>query len=217
MLAVMKCPHCDTGIHENFQGFGTFGNSREEWIGLYQVCPECKKSIVKLFTKTDNVGGGYSNAEFIAYPKGAAARPVPPEVPNPYRQDFVEACEVLSISPKASAALSRRNLQAIIRDQAQVTGKDLNVEIQTLIDSGKLPTHISEGLHAVRQIGNFAAHPIKSTSTGEIFDVEVGEAEWNLDVLELMFDFYFVQPTIAVKRKAELNKKLKDAGKPLIK
>jgi hypothetical protein len=121
---------------------------------------------------------------------------------------------VLSLSPKASAALSRRNLQAIIHDEAGVKERDLNAEIQVLIDSGKVPTHISEGLHAVRQIGNFAAHPIKSTSTGEIVDVELGEAEWNLDVLESLFDFYFVQPVIAAKRKAELNKKLKDAGKP---
>jgi uncharacterized protein YeeX (DUF496 family) len=29
-------------------------------------------------------------------------------------------------------------------------------------------------------------------------------------------DFYFVQPTIAAKRKAEINKKLKEAGKPEI-
>jgi hypothetical protein len=33
-------------------------------------------------------------------------------------------------------------------------------------------------LDAIRTIGNFAAHPIKSTSSGEIVDVEPGEAEW---------------------------------------
>jgi hypothetical protein len=66
----------------------------------------------------------------------------------------------------------------------------------------------------VRVIGNFAAHQIKSKVTGQIVDVEPHEAEWNLDVLELLFDFYFVQPAVAAKRKAELNKKLKDAGKP---
>jgi len=153
---------------------------------------------------------------FLAFPRGALNRAVPAELPDPYRQDFVEACEVLPFSPKASAALSRRNLQAIIRDKAGVKGKDLNAEIQTVIDSGTVPTHVSGGLHAVRQIGNFAAHPIKSTSTGEIVDVEMGEADWILDVLESLFDFYFVQPAIVAKRKAELNKKLKDAGKPLI-
>jgi hypothetical protein len=74
------------------------------------------------------------------------------------------------------------------------------MEIQTIIDSGKVPSYISEGLHAVRVIGNFAAHSIKSTSTGEIVDVEEGEAEWNFDVLESLFDFYFVQPAITAKR-----------------
>ncbi len=39
-------------------------------------------------------------------------------------------------------------------------------------------------IDAVRVIGNFAAHPIKSKSTGEIVDVEPGEAEWNLNTLE---------------------------------
>ena len=80
-------------------------------------------------------------------------------------------------------------------------------QIEEVIATGKLPSHISEGLHAVRNIGNFAAHPTKSKSTGEIVDVEPGEAEWNLDVLEFLFDFYFVQPVLAAKRKAAINKK----------
>ncbi len=46
--------------------------------------------------------------------------------------------------------------------------------------------------------------------------MEDGEAEWNLEVVEMLFDFCFVQPAIAAKRKADLNTKLKDAGKPLI-
>jgi len=157
-----------------------------------------------------------STPRFMAYPKNATARPVPADVPDPYRKDFDEAVAVLPISPKASAALSRRNLQAIIRDKAGIHERDLNTEIQTLIDSKTAPSFICEGLHAVRQIGNFAAHPIKSTSSEEIVDVEEGEAEWNLDVLESLFDFYFVQPAVTAKRKAELNKKLKDAGKPEI-
>ena len=31
---------------------------------------------------------------------------------------------------------------------------------------------------------NFAAHPIKSMHTGEVIEVEPGEAEWLLDTLE---------------------------------
>jgi uncharacterized protein DUF4145 len=149
----------------------------------------------------------------MAYPQ-KRIRPVPPEVPDPYRQDYAEACKVLDDSAKASAALSRRNLQAVLRDKAGTKSKDLFDQIEEVINSGRVPSHIAEDLHAVRNIGNFAAHTIKSTTTGAIVDVEAGEAEWNLDVLDLLFDFYFVQPALSAKRKAELNKKLKAAGKP---
>jgi len=54
---------------------------------------------------------------------------------------------------------------------------------------------------------------MKSTTAGVITDVEPGEAVWNLDVLESLFDFFFVQPAAAAKRKANLNKNLNDAGK----
>ncbi len=216
----MKCPHCDVGVHEALAKQYVFetsdGRINDEWYVLHQLCSECSEPIIflelkKVFIPSSSIIDG---TRFLVFPRGALQRPVPAQVPDPFRQDFIEACEVLSLSPKASAALSRRNLQTIIHDKAGIKEKDLNAEIQVLIDSGKIPTHISEGLHAVRQIGNFAAHPIKSTSTGEIVEVESGEAEWNLDVLESLFDFYFVQPDIAAKRKAELNKKLKEAGKP---
>ena len=156
-----------------------------------------------------------SQHEFLAYPQ-THVRPVPAEVGDPYRKDFAEACAVLPLSGAASAALSRRCLQSILRDKAETTKKNLYDQIEEVIGAGHLPSHIVEGLHAVRNIGNFAVHPMKSTSSGTILDVEPGEAEWNLDVIESLFDFYFVQPALAAKRKAELNRKLKDAGKPEI-
>jgi hypothetical protein len=38
-----------------------------------------------------------------------------------------------------------------------------------------------------------------------------------LDVLEGLFDFYFVQPAAAQKRRDALNQKLAGAGKPALK
>jgi len=108
-------------------------------------------------------------------------------------------------------------LQLVLRDEAKVKPQDLSKEIQELLDRGTLPSHIAESLDAVRNIGNFAAHPIKSKSTGEIVPVEAGEAEWNLDVLESLFDFYFVGPARTKARKAALDAKLSDAGKPKLK
>ena len=120
-------------------------------------------------------------------------------------------------SAKASAALSRRCLQLLLRDKAKVKHQDLVKEIQELLDRGTLPSHIAESLDAARNIGNFAAHATKSKSTGEIVPVEDGEAEWNLDVLESLFDFYFVSPARTKARRDALNKKLADAGKPPLK
>ena len=102
-------------------------------------------------------------------------------------------------------------------DEFKIKKRNLDMEIQEVLDSKILPSHTADALDAVRQIGNFATHPQKSTNTGEILDVEEGEAEWSLDVIESLFDHCFVQPAILKKKREELNKKLKDAGKPLLK
>ena len=72
-------------------------------------------------------------------------------------------------------------------------------------------------MDAIRQVGNFAAPPLKSSASGTIVDVEEGEAEWLLDVLEDLFDFYFVAPSLAQAKRDALNKKLEDLGKPQLK
>ncbi|HYU64837.1 MAG TPA: DUF4145 domain-containing protein, partial [Candidatus Paceibacterota bacterium] len=114
-------------------------------------------------------------------------------------------------------ALSRRSLQHILREKGGVKNGDLSNEIQEVLDSNKLPSDIAQNLDAIRNIGNFAAHPTKSTSTGEIVDVEPEEAEWNLEVLEQLMDFYYVKPALAKKKRDELNAKLASTGKPPIK
>jgi len=93
--------------------------------------------------------------------------------------------------------------------------KDLSDQIDEVLP--RLPSHLAESVDAIRVVGNFAAHPIKSQSSGEIVEVEPGEAEWNLDVLDGLFDFYYVQPKRTKQRKAAIDKKLKEAGKPPLK
>lgn len=73
-----------------------------------------------------------------------------------------------------------------------------------------MPPYIVDSIDAVRNIGNFAAHANKNTSTGEILPVKSEEAEWNLDVLEALFDFYYVQSAKLQKKRDALDKKLHD-------
>jgi hypothetical protein len=107
-------------------------------------------------------------------------------------------------------------LQHILIEKAGAKKGDLYKQIDEVIAQNKLPSHVAEMLDAVRAVGNFAAHPTKSQSTAEIVDVEPHEAEWNLDVLESLFDFYYVQPALTVKKKQAINQKLTDAGKKTI-
>lgn len=152
----------------------------------------------------------------MIYPKGNNRTFDLTEIPKDLAEDYEEACLVFNDSPKASAALSRRCLQSVLREQG-FTDRSLYKEIQMAIDSGKLPSHITESLDAVRNIGNFAAHPMKDTNSGEVLPVESGEAEWNLETLEFLFDFFYVQPARTRQRKEALNEKLKNAGKPQLK
>lgn len=144
-------------------------------------------------------------------------RSVPPEVASQFAEDYLEAARVLNTSPKASAALSRRLLQQLLEEKGGMKSSELGQQIQQVLDSKALPSYLAEAIDAVRWVGNFAAHPIKSKDTGKITPVEPGEADWLLDVIEGLFDFYFVQPVRLGKRRDALNEKLKSAGRPLLK
>ena len=158
-----------------------------------------------------------SKRSWIVYPRSSSRPPAPNEVDEEIRSLYDEASLIANDSPRAAGALLRRALQQIIHDTAGIKKRDLNTEIAELIGSNHLPSYITDILDSVRVVGNFAAHPIKSTSTGSIIDVEVGEVELCFDVMEALFDFYFVQPARIAAQKAAINKKLQDAGKPLFK
>ena len=147
----------------------------------------------------------------LLYPPGSSRPPVPAEVPIHMAEDYNEASLVHPFSPKASAALSRRCLQAVLREAGGSAKNNLVDQIDEVLP--RLPSHLQKSLDAVRNIGNFATHPIKSQSTGTIVDVDPGEAEWNLDTLEALFDFYYVQPRTLEEKRRALDKKLKDVGK----
>lgn len=223
LRAKMKCPHCLVSFHEEFKEENVGIDRDGGWRILFCHCPACKRLVIVLshFKVVEYMGqppkwDHTPLQNYLVRPRGPQ-RPSPPaSVPDLFANDYKEACVVLSDSPKASAALSRRCLQHLLREVVKVNHSTLFKEIQEVIDSGKLPSQIAEAIDAVRNIGNFAAHPIKSTSSGEIVEVEPGEAEWTLDVLESLFDFYFVQPELLKAKRDALNKKLSDAGaKPM--
>lgn len=222
----MKCPYCQTSIYfspeEEVPIVWRNQTSENEGYGLsFSHCPECENLIVFYQVGTFNfsvTGSMLSDIyeEEVIFPK-FHTRNVEPEVPQKYKVDYLEACGVLSISPKASAALSRRILQNILRTEFKVKHGSLANEIEEFIKRRDVPSYLTEAIDAIRNIGNFAAHPLKDTNTGEIVEVESGEAEWLLEVNESLFDFAFIQPKKLKDRKDKLNAKLKAIGKPPMK
>lgn len=89
-----------------------------------------------MFLKAVN-GLGAEFKSWLIYPKGAGRPFAPQEVPQHLADDFNEACLVFADSPKASAALSRRCLQALLRENGY-TQHDLAKAIQAVLDAKQL-------------------------------------------------------------------------------
>lgn len=218
----MKCPHCLVEANFNFSERFIFDNETYGYSISYSVCPNdsCKNLVAYLNEgqiSHTQAGPFYHPSSLmkkrLINPKGISRNPVPESVPEDIKQVYLEAALVLADSPQASAALSRRCLQHLLRDHVGVKNGDLYDEIEEALAKGGIPSYISEELHSIRQIGNFGAHPNKSKNTGEVIPVEPGEAENNLDVLDSLFDFYFVVPEKTKQRKDALKAKLDETRK----
>lgn len=181
------CPHCLMTVAFTPIKVNSIGDLvlASYWL-CHRMCPnpECLGYVLLI------VQNGKILEMYPPLPVREGRPELPKAVESPYREEYEEAGRVLSLSPKASAALSRRILQHLIREEAHIKKANLSLEIDELIKTAGLPSQVNEAVDSIRVIGNFAAHPIKYEHTGEIVEVEPGEAEWTLDVLDMLFDFY---------------------------
>jgi hypothetical protein len=116
------------------------------------------------------------------------AKPFPNYIPAPILQDYEEACAICNLSPKASATLSRRCLQGVIRDFWKIRKARLIDEINEL--QGKIDVMTWQAIDAVRSIGNIGAHMEKDINL--IVDVEPKEAELLLRLIEVLLEEWYI-------------------------
>ena len=57
-----------------------------------------------------------------------------------------------------------------------------------------MPSELADAMQNIRHVGNTGAHPNTYKGTAEIIEVEPDEADALLDIIEELFDFYYVRP-----------------------
>lgn len=189
------CPYC-----QRIQTFSNTNSGKNE-CGIYRSSPNrsedyrnaefdaytivcsnrsCKKiSVVCLF--------GQEKKQIDLLPQNVY-KSFPDYVPEPIRNDYVEACSIINLSPKAAATLLRRCLQGMIHDFWDIHEKNLNAEITALKDR-VTPTQW-KAIDGIRKLGNIGAHMEHDVNI--IIDIDAGEAEKMRKLIELLIDKWYI-------------------------
>jgi hypothetical protein len=184
-----ECPYCnhittitDSNYHSDVHFF-MHGN-KDGRLGILTratICPniECKEYAIDAYLYKANLDVNGRNiiegSPLIAWQlrPQSKSKTFPSYIPSPILKDYEEACLINQLSPKASATLSRRCLQGIIRDFWGIKKARLIDEINEL--KAKIDHVTWDAIDAVRSIGNIGAHMEKEINL--IIDVEPDEAE----------------------------------------
>ncbi|MCV3738220.1 DUF4145 domain-containing protein [Rhizobium sp. TRM96647] len=149
---------------------------------------------------------------------------LPDAIPEPIRKSYREAVLVAPISGSASAALSRRCLQGIVRDFFDIPENrkgELGAELSYVKD--KIDHSTWTDIQNVRSIGDIGAHMDKNTNV--IIDVDEEEADRLVALIEYLFRSWYIERerrkassaalAAAVTSKRELQKAAKIDAKAL--
>lgn len=151
-------------------------------ISFYK-CPTCNKISIVLCGASNNL-----RPLHIPIHPNSLAKQFPNYIPQSIREDYKEAYSILNLSPKASATLSRRCLQGMIRDFWNIKQSNLAKAINELQD--KISLSQWKAIDSLRSIGNIGAHMEKDVNT--IVDIEPNEAEKLLKLIELLMEKWYV-------------------------
>ncbi len=153
--------------------------------------------------------------KWLAVPRQAAGRQVHPLVLSSDKDLaglYGEASLVLDVSPRASAVLSRRALADLLKKYAGRNEYGLADRIDQFNRDSSHPSGLRENLHYLREIGDFAAHT-QQDDQANIVDVDGEEAEWTLDIVDRLFDYFVVTPARDAAMRAKMDEKLGATGR----
>ncbi len=148
------CPHCDvyanitwSQLKERTWNNGAWGHV--ETPVHFAFCVHCRERTIWRMCDGDAM---------MLWPVGLANAPLPHEdMPENVKSDYLEARNVIGLSPRGAAALLRLAVQKLAVHLGEA-GKNINEDIASLVKKG-LPVQIQQSLDIVRVTGNNAVHP----------------------------------------------------------
>ena len=224
-------PYCNrptTVTEQDYQRFAQTlyldsSDGRKHLEGIFIVCPstECKKLTLSLtYFKAEKINNRTIPTDRIktwSLVPPSNAKPFPTYVPQPIIKDYEEACLILDGSPKASATLSRRCLQGMIRDFWSVKRpKDhkgpwrLVEEIASIED--KVEPETWAAIDGVRRIGNIGAHMEQDINV--IVDVDRDEAEKLIWLIEVLIKDWYINKHERQAKLVEIKAAASSKSKP---
>jgi hypothetical protein len=209
------CPHCEHAVTlspsrrsidwhtltiENVEG-------RQSLVSSFYVCPNVKCNqvtlIASLHQSMRKADGSEISRQLLRQWNlipSAVAKSFPDYIPKAILDDYAEACEIVALSPKASATLSRRCLQGIIRDFWKVKPGRLVDEIDAIKD--RTDSETWDAITAVRKLGNIGAHMEKDINV--IVDVDPAEAGLLVGLIETLLKEWYVAKETRRRRMADI-------------
>ncbi len=214
------CPYCNHAavvnpFNSTWREFNFSNNNKygEHQIGFeIIVCPNegCREFCLNVHLTPIKEPENYRIWNLVP---PSAAKVFPAYIPNAIIKDYEEACLIVDKSPKASATLSRRCLQGMIRDYWGMKKGRLVDEIEAIKE--KVEPDVWDAIDAVRTVGNIGAHMEKDINV--IVEVEPGEAEQLIALIEMLIREWYIARHERRVRLEEIKKiavKKEEAKKP---
>ncbi|MBK6540496.1 MAG: DUF4145 domain-containing protein [Flavobacteriales bacterium] len=148
--SAFHCAICGAYANQVWHAAGTYRGSQLKGVEVPKItfahCQHCREHSIWLDGR-------------MVHPNSGSA-PLPnPDMPEAIMKDYNEARDIVSISPRGSAALLRLAIQRLCKHLGE-SGENINADIAALVKKG-LPEMLQQALDSVRVVGNHAVHPGK--------------------------------------------------------